>query len=384
MVRNRVWGAWMRVNDALLRMRRRSRENAQSAPPRRVLVCVGGHLGDAVIATKALSHLSRTKPAVEIGVLSGSWNREILESLPLVRWFHNVDHWKLNRKPQSFPSKWLAYRRSRSRAVREIRDANYDAAVDLYAYYPNFASTIAAARVPVRIGYGTGGSGPLYTRELKWQAGQPISEDHRAIMESLIPGLSWDSSGYALNEVPHAATERVAEILRKLRLEPKGYAILHVGGGAALKEWPLDHWVTVACELLRGSVPVVLTGAGADDAAKARSLETAVAGVKNLCDRLPWMEFRAVIAQAAIVLSVDTVAMHLAAAEGTPCVAVMTGIDAPKRWNPVAANMRVLTHPVSCAPCYRSRGCSEMLCVRGVDPSTLLDAAASFLPKPSR
>jgi heptosyltransferase-2 len=167
--------------------------------------------------------------------------------------------------------------------------------------------------------------------------------------------------------------------LQGLGVERKRYAVLHVGGGAALKEWPLEHWVAVARELLRRNIPVVLTGAGRSDAVSARAIRSAVTGTINLCDELSWPEFRCVISLASLVLSVDTVAMHLAAAEGTPCVAVRTGIDTPNRWDPPAASVRVLAHPVSCAPCYRSRGCSEMLCVRGVEPAQMLESAEPFM-----
>ena len=385
LVQNPFWGTWLRVNDTLLRMFSRQRERETSPTPNRVLVCVGGHLGDAIIATSALSQLNRAAPTMGIGVLSGSWNREILESLPYVRWFHSVDHWKTARKTASLPTRWVDYRRSRARALRDIREISYDAAVDLYAYYPNFATTIAAARIPVRIGYGTGGFGPMYTREVHWNAGRPVTDDHRVLMESLLPGAPWSSGGaYDLSATSSAVADRVAARLGSLGVERKRYAVLHVGGGASLKEWPLEHWVAVARELLRLDIPVVLTGAGRSDAANARAIHDAVAGTINLCDELPWPEFRCVVALAALVLSADTVAMHLAAAEGTPCVAVRTGIDTPNRWDPAAASVRVLTHPVSCAPCYRSRGCSEMLCVRGVEPALMLESAEPFLPRAPR
>src|SRR5688500_14750425 len=86
LVRNRAWNAFLAVADGILgiALPRPSGQGAgdQSRAPKRVLVCVGGHIGDAIIATNALSQLHRNVPGIEIGVLSGSWNRAIFESHP--------------------------------------------------------------------------------------------------------------------------------------------------------------------------------------------------------------------------------------------------------------------------------------------------------------
>ena len=120
---------------------------------------------------------------------------------------------------------------------------------------------------------------------------------------------------------------------------------------------------------------VALTGSGSAQLAQARVLAEAVPGTVNLAGELRWNEFRAVLATARVVLSVDTVAMHLAAAEGTPCVALMTGMDRPERWRPLGLAVVVLTEPVACAPCFRSRGCAAMSCVREVQVEAVLEAA---------
>ena len=383
LVRNRLWNAWLTANDALLEAFRGRGDDGAPHALDRVLVCVGGHLGDAIIATTALSNLSRAAPTAEIGVLSGSWNREVLESMPQVRWFHSVDHWKSSRTRANLAHRWLHYRQSHRRAVLELQRTRYDVAVDLYPYYPNFAPTLAAADIPVRIGYGTGGYGALYTREIAWQPGRPVTADHRALLENLLPALSWSDDGYHLGPVPAAVSEAMAARLSEHGLSPRRFAVLHAGGGMPQKDWPLEHWITVAGELARDGVPIVLTGAGPADAAKAHAIAHARPGVIDLCDALSWTEFRSVIAASTVVFTVDTVAMHVAAAEGTPCAAVIPGIDTPKRWVPASDTVRGFTNPVPCAPCYLSRGCPEMSCVRGVEPMALLTFARSFLPSPT-
>jgi heptosyltransferase-2 len=63
---------------------------------------------------------------------------------------------------------------------------------------------------------------------------------------------------------------------------------------------------------------------------------------------------------------VDSVAGHVAAAVGTPCVIAYSGITDPVLWGPRGSAATVVRHPVPCAPCYRARGCEAMDCVRNI------------------
>src|SRR5437867_5632253 len=81
LVRNRAWNAWLRANDAALRllMASTTRSGASRAIPQRLLIAVGGHLGDAVIATSVFEPLRAALPMLDIGILTASWNRPVFE-----------------------------------------------------------------------------------------------------------------------------------------------------------------------------------------------------------------------------------------------------------------------------------------------------------------
>src|SRR5258705_9881527 len=194
LVRNRLWNAWLRLNDLALDVFNVGGSVTQTAPPQvpppspqRILVAVGGHLGDAVLATSALRDLHTAFPRCELGVVTGSWNRGVLARHPRVRHFHTVDHWKTSRSHEPLLARWLTTRRTRALAAAEIRKVGYDAAIDLSPYYPNAARLLWSADIPVRIGYVSGGDGPLYTRRLPWRPGRHITEDHRLLVAQLAP-----------------------------------------------------------------------------------------------------------------------------------------------------------------------------------------------------
>jgi ADP-heptose:LPS heptosyltransferase len=383
LVRNRAWNAWLRVNDFVLDLmhgRARAATNGITHAPKRVLLAVGGHIGDAVIASSVLRPLLGAIPGVQIGVMTGSWNRQIFEGHPAVRWLHSVDHWKSSRSGRTLFARWLVARRSRAQSVRELRSVGYDAALDLSAYYPNFARVLHSAAIPVRIGYPTGGDGALYTDAVEWKAGRHVTEDHLSLLQRLVPSLP--SDGSARYELTPASADSDARAHGKLvagGLTPRRYAVLHVGAGLPRKEWPVEHWRRVAAELASSDLAIVLTGTGHRQRTMTERVSSGQTDVVNLCDQLDWEEFRSVVRGARIVLSVDTVAMHIAAAEGVPCVALMTGMDDPARWRPVGGHTTVLSEPVHCSPCFRSRGCSEMSCIQDITPESVVRATRAQL-----
>jgi GT2 family glycosyltransferase/ADP-heptose:LPS heptosyltransferase len=382
LVKHRLWNAWLRANDYALELFSEPRIDPLPPPktPKRVLLAVGGQLGDAVIATSVLAPLRSMIPGVEIGVLCGSWSRPIFSAHPAIRHVHTMDHWKLDRSSRSLPARWLVARRTRTKAIAEIRAANYDAAIDLSAYFPNSARLLRRAGVPVRVGFTSGGDGSLYTHPVSWTPGRHVTGDHLALLTTLLPQIP--TNGVPAYEMPEPPADAVAGAQRLLAAEgitPDDYVVVHVGASIARKEWPLAKWRAVVRQIVAAGNRVVLTGAGARQAALTRDLSAGTSGVVDFCDRLKWEELRCVLKRARLVVSVDTVAMHLAAAEGTPCVALMTAMDDPQRWRPLGEQVTLLTAPVPCAPCYRSRGCAAMSCIRDLTPELVLAAASPHL-----
>lgn len=382
LVKNPAWNAWLQLNDFVLGLLvAHAREPAAQAP-HRILIAVGGHLGDAVLATSIFRPLRAAVPGIEIGVLTSSWNRAVFAGHPAIAWMHVVDHWKLDRGSGSLVSKWLRTRRMRSSAIAEIRRVGYDAAIDLSPHYPNASRTLWKSEIPVRAGYTTGGDGPLYTHPVKWAGGRHVVEDHLALLAAVIPSINGLGSSAARSELAdtsRAAAASAEDKLGRVKIKPGSYAVLHMGPGSARKRWPAEKWHSVAQRLVASGTPIVLTGAGAPDADLAVVLARQIPEVVNLCGQLSWDEFRHVLKRAKLVLSVDTVATHLAAASDTPCVALVTGMDDPTRWRPIGNQVTVLSEPVVCSPCYRSRGCAAMSCVRDITPESVLRAAEPFL-----
>jgi lipopolysaccharide heptosyltransferase II len=176
-------------------------------------------------------------------------------------------------------------------------------------------------------------------------------------------------------DVPAAARERV----RPLLPDAGRWAVIHPGGTAPSRRYPIELWAEVCHALAREhGIELVATGDEAD-----RELAGALPGACSLAGRLSLGELAALLDEAPLLLSGNTGPVHLAAAVGTPVVDLYA-LTNPQH-TPWMVESRVLSHDVPCRWCYGSV-CREghHLCLRGVAPAEVVEAALelSFLADP--
>ncbi|MFZ5453396.1 MAG: lipopolysaccharide heptosyltransferase II [Thermodesulfobacteriota bacterium] len=145
---------------------------------------------------------------------------------------------------------------------------------------------------------------------------------------------------------------------------------LHPGARWPTKIWPPSSWAHLADWLIREKgLRVVLTGSGADrelaDQICAQMHEKAL----NLAGRMTLAELAGVLQLARLAVTADTGPMHLAAALGTPVVAIF-GPTAPGRSGPFGAGHRVVRLGVACSPCFKRR-CQEPRCLTDLAPEAV-------------
>jgi ADP-heptose:LPS heptosyltransferase len=108
------------------------------------------------------------------------------------------------------------------------------------------------------------------------------------------------------------------------------YVVLFPGASARQKRWPAGHFAQLASALHQhygSQYRLVLAGSPADAAEAAHISRVAGPAVPldNRCGRTDLPGLAALVAGAHLLISNDTVAAHLAAQAGTPCVVVLMG-----------------------------------------------------------
>lgn len=375
LIRNRPKAAAIGMMDALLAVLPRA-SAAVPADPERILVANWAHLGDVTTSLGALRALRARWPQARIGMIVGSWGRAAVEGTGLVDDIHVIDHWMANRSAGTSRDKRGRYAETRSVALRAIRAARYEIGIDLYPFFPPAHPLFRTAGIPVRVGYTSGGFGPLLSHPVPWRDEErPMADQYRDLLDRLTPDRPFDASLFQ----PHRERETLAPLPEHVR-EARPYLVIHPGAGSPTRHWGVERWRSVMARLRREApmYRIVLTGAGADDQALTGALAGDAPGTIDLAGRATWEEFTSVLADAALVICPDTATGHVAALFDVPTVVIFTGTNSPAKWAPYGQQVSVLVRPVRCAPCNRA-GCEAMACFLGVEPDEVVDAALARL-----
>lgn len=162
--------------------------------------------------------------------------------------------------------------------------------------------------------------------------------------------------------------------MRPALAPPQPYAVIHAAPMFRYKRWTDDGWRALAAVLSQRGLPTVVTGADGDRAYLDNVWRDSA--VARLDGKIAWPALAALIADAAVYIGPDTAITHLAAATGTPTVALYGPTD-PRLWGPwphrgldrpwAAAgtiqqrgNVWLVQNPLPCLPC-QLEGCERRL-----------------------
>jgi heptosyltransferase-2 len=229
------------------------------------------------------------------------------------------------------------------------------------------------AGIPDRIGYATDGRASLLTRRIP----RPPADDHQLrdydpLLRSR--GIEPDPGPPRLAVPPEATRRADAALLRSMGAADAPLVALAPGAAFSwTKRWPPDRFGRLARELRERSLaPAVAIGPGEEELARAVS-DAAGVPIPVLGADLDPVELAAVLARARVAVTNDSGPMHLAAAVGTPVVALFGPTD-PGRTGPTGSPSVVLDRYVFCSPCYRKECPYAHECMTGITVRDVLAA----------
>lgn len=188
-------------------------------------------------------------------------------------------------------------------------------------------------------------------------------------------------------DLPDGAREaaRVDALLGRRAHAPGPLVALCPGSKQPSKRWPLERWVAVATRLAAEEGATIVVVGGPDEAEAGRAIVAALPAGRAVvaAGRTSVLESAALLRRCVLYVGNDTGAMHLAAAVGTPCVAIFAAREPAASWHPYGPGHVVLRRDdVPCAPCFLSECTVERLrCLTAIDVDEVLAACRGVLAR---
>jgi heptosyltransferase-2 len=329
--------------------------------PRAILVVRYSALGDVVLATSVLEPLRRRFPDARLEWVTDPLYAPLLEGLPELAAVHRLSR----RGPD------------RAAEVASRLRGRFDVAIDLQNKLRSAAVARAAAprrvsfrrRTPLQAALSLVGRDPPLVR----------SPQTALYAEALAP-LGVAAAGPLKVNLSPAARALAAEALRGA--EAPAVAIAP-GARWWTKRWPPERFAAVADALAAEGCRIVLCGGPSDREAFAAFRAAARAPVAADLSSLPVDALAAALARVQLLVACDSGPVHLAAAVGTPALALF-GPTSAVRWGPPPPG-RALTLSLPCSPCSNHGGntCPEghHRCLSDLAPPAVVAAAREMLPR---
>ena len=345
----------------------------------RILIVKTSAIGDVTHTLPALHALRRRFPAARIDWLVEEAAAGLITGHPY-----------LNRVLISRRKNWIkecrqgrvaGVAREAVSLIRELRRVRYEMVLDFQGLLKS-SVFVLLARAKRKIGF---------------DKGMEHAEGSYLFLNEKIPPVSMDLH----------AVDREKAILTAIDVHEEGrYALLigreqHQRAAALLHDhglmtnrplvainpmttWPTKHWTNegfaaVADTLVDQGMNIFFTGSPQDRPA----IDVIIArmsrqGAVNLAGKTDLLTLAALYRRCRTVVSTDTGPMHIAAAAGTPVVALF-GPTAPWRTGPYGKQHRVIRRDeMDCGPCFR-KTCATTRCMRAIEPAVVVAAVNDLL-----
>lgn len=344
-----------------------------------ILIVKLSAIGDVIHTLPALNAVRKHYPDASI-----TWLVEE-DAAPLVQ-----GHKALDRVLVSKRKRWLKALRSVSflNTIKEVygfikvlRDTRYDMILDFQALLKS-GILISLARGRRKIGFGKGlehmEHSYIFLNERIPAVDMEIHALSRAMMLLNAVGIPTKKIEYNL-PISNHDRKKIDDLIKQHGISgEKSLIAINPIAKWETKLWPSEQFAELADMLIdRYDLKIVFTG-GIKDYSIIQTIKSSMKGQAiNFVGKTTLTELAALYEKAALVISTDTGPMHLAAAIGTPVVALF-GPTAPWRTGPYGKGHQIITAGLECGPCFK-RQCEATDCMSKISVMQVFDGVKKML-----
>ena len=382
---------------AILQLRRAGKPRPpmlrpETFSPKRILVIRLDLIGDLVMSLVFVHALKRTYPNAEIDLLAVPSSASIITSdsdadiSTVLTYDPNI--W---RRPKALGK--LSNWRTLFALMRRMQNRHYDLAVSVFGPWAAIFGLLSGATR--RLGFGQEGYYGFLTDSVAGRHWDP--RDHQHEVDYCLE-LAHAAGATVTEEdrIPHLdvdpqAQREVEQLLHNEGISPDAPLIAcHVSSNnGQSKRWPVPYWATLADRLIREEhAVVVLTGAPNDQPLIEQVLRRTHEHLVNLAGKTSLPQLAALLHRADLMVTGDSGPMHIAAAVGTPLIAIHGPTD-PALSGPVSPKATILRSDIWCSPCYDAKGPANCRfhttqCMKNITPAQVFSVVQEKLHKPEK
>ena len=342
-----------------------SAKQAALPPARRILIILGGSIGDVVRALPLLGRIRRGFPDARIAWAIEPKSAPIIEAHP---WLDETILYDRRHAPWSF----LPF-------LKRVRAGHFDMTIDLQRHLKSgIVSIVSGARD--RIGFSAANTKELNhlfsTRRIDPQPEMRLKlMQYQAFGDALeLPKVPIE---FGLAASP-AEQERAHELLKETPAARLGVILGSSWPSRLYFAKSIAAVIRGVCdrEHVNGSGPAlfpVLLGSP-DEAALAAEVMRELGAVTalNLTGKTSLRDLVAIFPECEIAFGPDSGPMHIAAAVGCPIVSLW-GATSPQRSAPWGFDDLAIVGEIPCHPCYLRRCPVQRECMHRIAPETVID-----------
>ena len=335
----------------------------------RILIVTPNWIGDCVAAQPLLMRLAARRPDCVITALAPAWAAPALAAMPEVA--------AVITNPFGHGALQIAARRRFAKTLPSFDEAYVLPNSWKSALIPFFAG------IPVRVGFtGEMRVGVLNRRHALDEKRLPLQVERYAQLAEE-PGAELERPLPNPRLVRSAAQIGLSLTAAALAAEPRPVVFCPGAEFGPAKRWPERHYAELAKRYRAQGVPVWILGSKKDAAVSAQIVRLAgsAEGIVDLCGKTDLAQAIDLIAHARLAVTNDSGLMHVAAATGTPLVALF-GSSSPGYTPPLSDKARVISLELACSPCFK-RECplGHLNCLTGITPERVHSEAVALLTR---
>ena len=304
----------------------------------RVLIIKTSSMGDIIHTLPALTDAARALPEITFDwVVEESfaeiptWHTHVDRIIPVA-----LRRWRKNLFCKKTYQEWQLFK-------EQLRAKSYDLILDAQGLWKSaFVAFFAKGR---RAGLDRRSARESWAAFF-YQNKHVVKQDQHAVMRAR--QLFSAALGYALPDTVADYGIRT-DLFSHHQASSDAYLVFLHGTTWVSKCWPEEYWVGLAKLAEAQGLTIKMSGGNAEELARAQRIAAACAAVEVL-PRLTLLQMANLLANAKVVVAVDTGFAHLAAALNKPTVSLY-GPTNPLLTGTLGEHQRSLAAEFPCAPC---------------------------------